>query len=214
MLGYPRRELLRKTIDELTHPDDRIYQKELHKRMISGSTDSYTLEKRYVCRSGLPLWVTETASAVRDDGKSYLYSIAMVSVNESKRTEELFQLTLDSSPNAIAIADEKGGIVLVNSETERIFRYQRRELLGKTMDFILPAVLHTQEPFSCNTLQIELMQGKWDSNGRRKDGTFFPVEVGIRAIETGQGTWTVTSIADLSESKQAEERLLDMRIAS
>jgi PAS domain S-box-containing protein len=214
MLGYRRRELFKTTIEEMTHPADWPRQKKLLQRMMSGDTDSYTLEKRYVCRSSLPLWVTETCSAARKDDGSYLYTAALVEANERKRTEELFQMTLEASPNAIAIANTKGEIVLVNSKTEKIFDYQRGELLGRTMDSILPDVLNANIPFSFGNLHIELMQVKWDSHGRRKDGTIFPVEMGVRAIETGHGTWTIISIADLSELKQADEQLLEMRIAS
>lgn len=214
MLGYRRGELLKTTIKRMTSPDDWPHQKEALERIISGSADSCTLEKRYICKSSLPLWVTETCSAVRKDDGSYLYTVTLVEVNERKRTEELFQMTLESSANAIAITNGKREITLVNAETERIFDYRRDELIGRTMDSILPDLLQTYVPFSCARLRTEQLRGKWDSYGRRKDGTFFPVELEVQAIETGNGTWTIISIADLCESKQTSEQSLEMSIAS
>ena len=214
MLGYDRIHLQTKTIEEITHPDDWLHQKKILEKMVNGKKEAYSIDKRLTCRSRLPLWVKETASAVRDDSGSYLYSISLFQVNERKRTEELFHLTLESSSDAVVITEQRGEIVLVNSSAERIFGYRNRELLGKTIESLLPDFLQAGTGPGFGKLQIELMRGKWDSHGRRKDGTFFPAEIGMRAVETGQGTWMLNSIADLSEHERAEGRLLEVGIAS
>jgi protein-histidine pros-kinase len=214
MLGYDRAHLQTKTIAEITDPDDWAHEKKLLQKVVNGKQESYSIKKRCICRSGLPLWVNETVSAVRDDSGSYLYSIALFQVNERKHTEELFQLMLESSSDAMVIADGRGEIVLVNSSTEKFFGYRRSELLGKTMDFLLPSFLHARPGLTFGKLQMELMKGKWNSLVRRKDGTFFPAEIGVSAIEMGQGTWTLNLIEELSEHEQREERFLDVGIAS
>jgi PAS domain S-box-containing protein len=213
MLGYDRSELRTKTIEEITHPDDWSRQKKLQEKIVNGEQESYSIDKRCICRSSLPLPVNETTLAVRDDSGSYLYSTSLFEVNERKRREQLFHLTLESSSDAMAIVDESGEIVLVNSSAERVFGYRHSELLGKTIESLLPDFWYTGTGLSLGKFQIELMRGKWDSQGRRKDGTFFPAEIGVRALETGQGTWTINSIADLSE-QQPEKRPFDIEIAS
>jgi PAS domain S-box-containing protein len=196
---------MKKTINEITHPDDRPFQKGRLEKMMGGKDGSYRVEKRYICRNGLPLWVIETISVERDNAGSFLYGMVVVEVNDRKCAQGLFQLMLESSREAMAVLDERGNVVLVNSAVERIFGYQHSELFGKKIDLLLPDLPPTGTRSSFARLQVGLKQGRSDSHGLRKDGTFFPAKVEVQTIEMGRGGWNITSIADLSEYKQPEE---------
>lgn len=144
-----------------------------------------------------------------DRSGTYLYTIVIVEVNERKRMEELFQLMLESA-DATLIADWNGNIVFVNSQSETVFRYRHAELVGKTIGCLLTDTLHPDAGLPFGRLQIEFMKGKWDSHGRRRDGTLFPAEVRVREIETGTGTWMLYSVAQIIELSEAPERVLQI----
>lgn len=78
MLGYEAYELIGRTFEEITHPEDVALDTHLAKRVLGGSLDSYVFEKRYIDKSGAPVSIHLTASVIRDrDGKA-LYGLAVV----------------------------------------------------------------------------------------------------------------------------------------
>jgi len=110
----------------------------------------------------------------------------------------------------MVLADQEGKIVLVNSHTERLFGYTRGELLGQPVEILVPesprgspSVLH-RSLFSDAQVLMRIGQELY---ARRKDGTRFPVEVGINSVETEQGAWALNSIVDITERKRAEAAL-------
>jgi PAS domain-containing protein len=59
-------------------------------------------------------------------------------INQRERAEARFRLVVENSPNAMVMVNSTGEILLVNSETERLFRYQREELLGQPIEILVP----------------------------------------------------------------------------
>lgn len=76
--GYSRGELLTKRFFEITHPDDREYDKTQFERVVQGELPSYTLEKRYIRKDGSPIWVNVNMTVIRDAGGTPLRSITSV----------------------------------------------------------------------------------------------------------------------------------------
>jgi two-component system sensor kinase FixL len=105
--------------------------------------------------------------------------------------------------------DEEGRILLVNAHVEELFGYKRNELLGAPLQLLIPVAL----PRTLAELPAELFAasrvGTAGPGGelfcRRKDGTEFPVELGLNPIQAPQGTIVLATIQDLSERKRAEE---------
>jgi PAS domain S-box-containing protein len=211
MLGYSKGELLKKTCEEITHSDDRAGEAGLLEKMLAGHRTSYKTEKRYICRSGSPLWVTETCSAVADCDGVFLYRVCLIQVNARKVAEEHFRSAVEAAANSLVMVNQKGKIVLMNSHAEQLFGYSRQELLGKPIEVILVSPFEkTQQAFLTEvTSQPEdrPMGRKLDAYGRRKDGELFPVELGLNRIVTPKGAWTLNSIVDLNEHTWAREKL-------
>lgn len=126
-------------------------------------------------------------------------------------TEALFRAVVESAPNGVVMVDAAGVIVLVNRETERLFGYSRAELLGTSIDRLVPDRFRRQHPverdqFFGNPHRRAMGAGR-DLYGVRKDGTEIPVEIGLNPIATDGALFVLASVVDISARKQAEEEL-------
>jgi PAS domain S-box-containing protein len=130
--------------------------------------------------------------------------------------EEKFRAAVESCPNGMIMSDADGHIVMVNSEVERLFGYRREELIGASVDILVPERLrgqhlHHRRGF-VRTPEKRQMSGHRDLMGRRRDGSEFPVEVGLNPIRTREGAMVLSAIVDISERKRLE-RLKDEFVA-
>ncbi len=114
---------------------------------------------------------------------------------------------MESVPNAIILANERGNNYTVNNQTEKLFGYQRDELVGKKLELLIPHRFRGNHPnlrisyFA--TPSVRAMERR-DLFAVRKDGTEFPVEIGLNPIETDEGILVLASIIDISERKKHE----------
>jgi PAS domain S-box-containing protein len=209
MLGYDRRELLRKTCEETTHPDDRPREAALLEGILSGQETSYDIEKRYLRRNGTAGWVHETSSAIRDVDGALLHRISLVSINESKRMQDLFQLVFDSACNGMLITDTRRKIVFVNSQAERIFDYRREELLGRPAEILMPELRFKSDDEFCKGFLLHPRASQIGSDpklyGRRKNGTLAFLEINLIPMDSLEGTWVLISIVDVTERIDPQE---------
>ena len=135
--------------------------------------------------------------------------IAHVDITERKQAEERFRLVVEAAPSGMVMVDRDGKIVLVNSRTEKLFGYGRKELLGQSIEMLVPESsrenhVGLRTEYFSRPLARSMGIGQ-DLYARRKDGTQFPVEIGLNPIETEQGTWVLSSITDITERRRAEE---------
>ena len=128
---------------------------------------------------------------------------------------DLFRVVVESAPNAIVVADRAGEIKLLNALAERMFGYEREELQGQSIDILVPEHarhLHPsrREDYSHAPVARE-MGGSRDLTARRKDGTEFPVEIGLSPAQTTDGLFIVAMITDITERKRLETALRKAR---
>ncbi len=128
-----------------------------------------------------------------------------------KESERKYRTLLESASEGIIVVNESGIIEIVNARTEEIFGYSREELLGKSIDLLLPEGLrgvHTQhrQNYLMDLKRRAMGQGR-DINARRKDGSEFPVEVSLSAIQTDQGILIFCFIVDITFRKESERQL-------
>jgi PAS domain S-box-containing protein len=129
--------------------------------------------------------------------------------DELIRNEDRFRNLLESAPDAIVIVDQRGRIVIVNEQAERVFGYARDELIGASVDLLVPEELRAHHPnyrdqFATSSRRRP-MGGGLDLVARRKDGSVFPAEISLSPITSDQGPLVSSVIRDISERRRAEE---------
>ena len=124
---------------------------------------------------------------------------------------DLFRLAFELSPSGIIVIDATGRIVLANREVERLFGYEAGELIGLSIDVLVPERYRTRHPafrasFFHNPQSRPMGAGR-DLFGLRKDGSEVPVEIGLNPISTGRGAFVLSSIVDITARRLLEDRL-------
>ena len=215
LFGYSRGELIGSPIEMLvparyrsSHPDHRsAYLRHPEQRAMGAGRELYGLRRD---GSEVPIEIGLNP-IMTDEGLVVLSSI--VDISERKQLEQRFRLAVMASPNGMVMINMRGEIVLVNAETERMFGYAAEELLGKPIEVLVPARYREQHPalregFMAKP-QRRLMGAGRELLGRRKDGSEFPVEIGLNPIATPQGLLTLSSIVDITDRKKSQEVLLE-----
>nr|WP_320191541.1 response regulator [uncultured Desulfobacter sp.] len=131
---------------------------------------------------------------------------------ELKENQELFSALLESAPDAMMACDEESDIILVNSQTELLFGYERAELLGATVDILFPEQAHAcmkevKAKLLDQTAPPKPVRFSMEQTIRAKTGALIPVEISVSPIQSRSGILVVASIRDISERKAAEEAL-------
>src|SRR5713226_7745546 len=137
--------------------------------------------------------------------------VLAAAVVERKRVAERFGIAVESAPNAMVMVDRQGRIALVNSQAVKMFGYSREELTGQSVEVLIPERFRGGHPehrkeFSFNPGARPMGAGR-DLFAVRKDGSEFPVEIGLNPIETEDGPLVLSAIVDISERKRAEEEI-------
>jgi signal transduction histidine kinase/PAS domain-containing protein len=104
------------------------------------------------------------------------------------REERNFRELIEAAPDAIIVSDRSGRIVKVNSESARLFGYDRRRLVGADIRMVMPDPSGVQKP---------------EPFGLRSDGRQFPIDIRVGSLESEQGPLTVGIIRDVSEREEA-----------
>jgi PAS domain S-box-containing protein len=138
-----------------------------------------------------------------------LFTLAsIIDITERLRAQERFRLVVEAAPNAMLMIDRQRGIILVNRKTEDMFGYSREELLGQSIEMLVPQRYREEHPAHVSAFFVQpkarAMGAGRELYGCCKDGTEVPVEIGLNPIETPEGLCTLASIIDVTERKRAE----------
>lgn len=125
--------------------------------------------------------------------------------------EESFRRVVEWAPTAMVLVDGQGTIVLVNAQTEQVFGYRREELVGQLVEILVPERFVGAHPslrkgFQDQSSPRPMGSGR-DLYARRRDGSEFPVEIGLNPIGSEGDVMILASIVDITERRRAQERL-------
>ena len=156
-------------------------------------------------------WYDVNAFRVGEPQKRHV-AIHFKDITERKRAEERFRLAVESSPSGILMVNAAGRIALINAQVEKMFGYSQEELLGQPVEILLPKQFTTRhavqrKEFFDSGVARPMGAGR-DLFGLRKDGTEFPVEIGLNPIDTAEGKQVLASIMDITERKRTHEEVL------
>jgi PAS domain S-box-containing protein len=191
------------------HPDDRAARDRIMRRALR-THGSYETEYRIVLPDGTIRWIGGRARCLGDTkgNPTRLLGVSM-DITERKQAEELFQLATEASPSGTVLVDHQGRILLVNAHIEELFGYARDELIGKAVDILVPerfARAHASDRANFFAApQARAMGAGRELFARRKDGTEFPVEIGLNPIQTPHGPVVLANVVDISARLAAEE---------
>ena len=204
-LGWSADELLGRPFIEFVHPDDVDRTVGEIGRLRSG-IPTISFENRYRCADGSYRYLLWAAYPEQDTG--LLYAVAR-DVTRTRRAEERFQVAIEASPAAMIMVDQQGLIQLVNREAERLFGYDSGELLGQSVELLMSESFRGKHAMHRETFlsepQVRPMGVGRDLAASRRDGSEFPVEIGLNPLETREGTMVLASVIDLTARKEAEE---------
>ena len=130
----------------------------------------------------------------------------MRDISSRKQAEAQFQQVVESAPNGMLMIDQQGKMTLVNKQVEQMFGYTREELLGKSVEMLIPERFRHGHPahrtgyFTAPSSRI--MGAGRELFGLHKTGTEFPVELGLNPIDTPAGKLALASIVDITPRKK------------
>jgi PAS domain S-box-containing protein len=217
LFGYSRQELIGQSVDLMVPPrlradhsrDRMAFIADPGVRAMGAGRELFALRKD---GSEVPVELGLTQLTTRA-GLVILSVIVDITPRKRAETEQKiaraqFRLAVEACPSGMAMVDAAGRIILVNAETERMFGYSRRELIGQGVDILVPIRFRDRHPafrtaFAANP-GVRVMGTGRELFGRRKDSSEFPVEVGLNPIETRDGWAVLSVIVDISERKRAE----------
>ena len=137
---------------------------------------------------------------------------------ETRQAEERFRIVVESAPYAVVLVNADGNVLLVNSQCEKFFGYQGEELVGRPVELLVPERFRSEHPLSRLGLlalpSARPMELGLHLFAGRKDGSEFPVEVGLTPIRTSTAVLFLCIIVDITARKQAEEARLELAHAS
>jgi len=126
-------------------------------------------------------------------------------------SERRFRALLESAPDAMVIVNSHGHLVLVNAQAEKLFGYDRAELIGQRIEVLIPPRLRRHPRDHVRSYLREAparpMGGGLELFGAHRDGTEFPVEISLTPLETDAGTLVSAAIRDVTGRKAAEREL-------
>ncbi|HET7008734.1 MAG TPA: PAS domain S-box protein, partial [Candidatus Binatia bacterium] len=172
----------------------------------------YSMEYRLRRSDGEYCWVLGHGVPRFDaDGTFLGYIGTATDLSEIKRGDERFRLAVEASSNATVMVNAQGQIVLVNQQSEILFGYSREELIGQSVEILIPErfrdIHQTHRAGFAAAPQARMLGPGRDLCARRKDGSEVLVEIGLTPIYSQEGLLVLTSIVDISARRQAEEAL-------
>lgn len=207
LLGLSVPELTRKTVTDFGRPFMHGFQAEAVKAVSSGSVEVTVRAAQLRHTSGTPAVVDLTIFPVVTEGGpmvAIVLSHALGKIDGGRMWKGL----LEAAPDAMVIVNRSGGIVLVNAQVEALFGYERSELIGQTIEVLVPgrfAGMHKafrdgylREP------EARPMGLEGHLFAQRKDGSEFPVEISLAPLETEDGLLVSAAVRDVSERQRLQ----------
>lgn len=210
LFGYKPEELLGNDISPIVPLIKANEEKRLGESILWGEeVENYETER--IDKNRNTIYVSVSLSPLKArDGKILGTTAVMRNITDRKKAEGKFQALLESAPDAMVIVNKFGQIVLVNAQTEKLFAYDRTELIGQDVEALIPMRFKDKHPKHRKHFfedpKVRDMGAGLELHGMRKDGTEFPVEISLSPLKLEDGLFVSAAIRDITTRKKSEEK--------
>jgi PAS domain S-box-containing protein len=180
---------------------------------MTAASGQHTEQGVRIRKDGSRFLASVTFTALRDlTGKLRGFSEFSHNLSASKESEAKYRGLLEAAPDAMVVVNQGGEIVLLNLQAEKQFGYRRDELLGQQVKNIIPEGfaerLVSDGLRSAEDALAQQIGTGIELQGRRKDGSEFPLELMLSPLESAEGVLVTAAIRDITTRKNAEAALL------
>ncbi|WP_436535768.1 PAS domain S-box protein [Actinoplanes sp. HUAS TT8] len=215
MYGYSAAEAIGRSIRILTLPG----QFDEIEKILAGLRAGGPVVHRESLRrraDGSRLRVSLTISPIRDRNGSIVGAASIArDVTAHAAAEQRFRRLVQTAPDAMIIVDGGGRIVLANDQTGRLFGYPSDDLVGVSVEQLMPASArhrHVRHRKAYVAAPHNLLMGSgMELSGLRRDGTEFPIEISLAPLQTDEGVMISGAIRDISRRREVEQALASAR---
>jgi PAS domain S-box-containing protein len=198
------------------HPEDR-------ERVVGAIADAaehrrdHHIEYRIVRADGAVRWVEGRGQLFLDELQRPERMVGVCAdITDRKHAEERFRIAVEAAPAAMLMVDQRGTIVLANALTERLLGYSRDEIVGRSVEDLLPprfrsSHVEDRARFQADARQRPMGVGR-DLYAVRKDGLEVPVEIGLSPVETAEGIFVLAAVTDITERKHTEQQRVEVLV--
>ncbi len=208
IVGVPHEQMPGHTVEDFGRESMHAFQKVAVAAVVANNIEVTVRDAKLRHTNGTSSTVDLTLSPTRSD-RGPLVAIGMREPHDKYRQTKLFRGLLEAAPDGMVIVNRDGVIVLVNAQVEKLFGYERAELVGEPVEILVPdrfSGMHmafrsgyVSEP------RTRPMGLAGDLHARRKDGTEFPIEVTLSPLETDEGLLVSAAVRDISERRRMQE---------
>ena len=208
MFGYDEEEMIGRSVDAIVPGSDKQEMLDIRSSIMSGGKPKRHVTVR-TTRSGQNIDVSITSSPIRDVSGTIIGISGIIrDITEQRRLEEMVRIAFEGIPVGIIMSDEKGRFSLFNSAVATMFGYDADEFSKLSVEDLVPGDLRMthmddRAMFQANPEKRSMGVGR-DLQALRKDGTTFPVEIGLSPIVNAKTVNTIASIVDISDRQKAE----------
>ena len=208
IVGVPHESMPGHRVEDFGRESMHAFQKIAVAAVVDNNVEVTVRDAKLRHANGTSSTVDLTLSPTRTD-RGPMVAIGMREPNDKYRQTKLFRGLLEAAPDGMVIVNRDGVIVLVNAQVEKLFGYERAELVGEPVEILVPdrfSGMHmafrsgyVSEP------RTRPMGLAGDLHARRKDGSEFPIEVTLSPLETDEGLLVSAAVRDISERRRMQE---------
>jgi PAS domain S-box-containing protein len=208
LYGFPAEDIIGQPVSLLV-PDDR--RDEIASNIAALRRDQAVedLETVRIGQDGKPIDVVISVSPIKSQSGDVIGSLGIAhNVTSKKTAEDKFRLAVEACPAGMIMVNKTGEIILVNREATRLFGYGEDELIGRSIDLLIPPAQRTdharqRQAFAAKP-EARRMSSRRDLRAVRKNGEEFPVEVLLNPMQTREGLIILSVIMDVTDVRRIE----------